>query len=221
MNLHSGKQPDYFKKYLKYKNKYINLRSTYLKNSNTQQNGGAHISEFKDLFDAFFGDKWVLTGSEAIRVLSEYFNLAPLSKEPSDIDIIYQTNDLFYQSNISTYTRKQQNPEKSMTFIDRNTNKSFDLSTTNSTIDYYIINGIRVHSPTILLSNYEDIFDEEELSKKIIPEKIQRLKEIIKEIKTSRLKLEHISNETNVPKRMRNMDEDETIPLNPFKKIIF
>jgi hypothetical protein len=188
---------------------------------------GARISEFKDLFDAFFGNKWVLTGSEAIRVLSEYFNLAPLSKEPSDIDIIYQTNDLFYQSNISTYTRKQQNPEKSMTFIDRNTNKSFDLSTTNSTIDYYIINGIRVHSPTILLSNYkdalEDIFDEEELIKKIIPEKIQRLNEIIKKIKTSGLELKHISNETNVPKRMRNRedDEDETIPLNPFKKIIF
>jgi hypothetical protein len=186
---------------------------------------GARISEFKDLFDAFFGDKWVLTGSEAIRVLSEYFNLAPLSKEPSDIDIIYQTNDLFYKSQISTYTRKQQNPEKSMTFIDRNTNKSFDLSTTNSTIDYYIINGIRVHSPTILLSNYkdalEDIFDEEELSKKIIPEKIQRLEEIIEKIKTSGLELKHISNETNVPKRMRNMDEDETIPQNPFKRLQF
>jgi hypothetical protein len=127
--------------YLKYYNKYKNLLY------------GGSIDEYMDLFNTQFDDKWILTGSEAIKKYVEFFEKPELFElTPNDVDIIVVQNDLIYSRNIGNYKRVQSQPEKSMTF--QYNNKSFDVSTQKESISYYEINGIKLATPNDMLDDY-------------------------------------------------------------------
>ena len=142
--LHKILYMSYEKKYLKYKNKYLELKN---------QIGGG-IQEYRDLFNSVFGSNWIITGSEAIKIYLEYFKRGSLlTFIPNDVDIIVVQSDLFNLTKIGDYSRKQSQPEKSMTFI--KDKKSFDIST-QDTVSFYEINGYRLIDPKVMLENYRD-----------------------------------------------------------------
>ena len=176
---------DYYKKYLKYKNKYLQLKNQL----------GGDVHEYKDLFNSYFGDTWILTGSEAIKIYLEHFNLGRLlTFTPNDVDIIVVQNDTYNYQKIGDYTRKQDRVEKSMTFI--KDSKSFDITTEKSS-SYYEINGFRLMDPKVMLSNYRDnrrnVTDDQ---------KITALVEIVKLVESLEKK--------RLPVVMRRRFEDES-----------
>ena len=135
---------DFQGKYLKYKIKYLELK---------KQLGGG-VKEFTDLFNSYFGNNWILTGSEAIKIYLEHFQRGKLlTFIPGDVDIIVVQTNVITSQRIGDFTRKQSQPEKSMTF--ENGVKSFDV-TTESASSYYEINGYRLMDPRVMLLNYED-----------------------------------------------------------------
>jgi hypothetical protein len=134
----------YEKKYLKYKTKYLELKN--------QIGGGIH--EYKILFNSVFGNNWIITGSEAIKIYLEFFKRGSLlTFIPNDVDIIVVQSYLFNLTKIGDYSRKQTQPEKSMTFI--KDSKSFDIST-QDTVSFYEINGYRLIEPKVMLENYRE-----------------------------------------------------------------
>jgi hypothetical protein len=136
----------YEHKYLKYKKKYLDLLEK-------NQNGGG-IQEYKELFTTVFGNNWIITGSEAIKLYLEFFQRGRLlTFMPNDVDIIVVQPDTYNFAKIGDYIRKQSQPEKSMTFIKEE--KSFDIST-QETASYYEINGYRLIDPKVMLENYID-----------------------------------------------------------------
>ena len=180
----------YEKKYLKYKNKYLQLKN--------QIGGGIH--EYKDLFNIVFGSNWIITGSEAIKIYLEFFKKGSLlTFIPNDVDIIVVQSDLFNLSKIGDFSRKQTQPEKSMTFI--KDNKSFDVST-QDTASYYEINGYRLIDPKVMLENYRDnrrnITDDH---------KIVALEEIIKLVEP----LEKLRLPLNKRKRFDDEEDDNNV----------
>jgi hypothetical protein len=135
---------DFQEKYLKYKIKYLELKNL----------TGGGVKEFTDLFNSYFGNNWILTGSEAIKIYLEHFQRGKLlTFIPGDVDIIVVQTSVITNQRIGDFTRKQSQPEKSMTF--QNGLKSFDV-TTESTSYYYEINGYRLMDPKVMLINYED-----------------------------------------------------------------
>lgn len=135
---------DFQEKYLKYKIKYLELK---------KQLGGG-VKEFTELFNSYFGSNWILTGSEAIKIYLEHFQRGKLlTFIPGDVDIIVVQPNVITSQKIGDFTRKQSQPEKSMTF--ENGLKSFDV-TTESASSYYEINGYRLMDPRVMLLNYED-----------------------------------------------------------------
>ena len=61
----------YYDKYIKYKTKYLNKKNQI----------GGDIQEFKNLFNSYFLDNWVLTGSEAIKLYLIHFKMrAPVKR---------------------------------------------------------------------------------------------------------------------------------------------
>lgn len=139
---------NYEKKYKKYKNKYLKL-----KNSLNIQTGSGLETYLNTL--KFFGNDWILTGSEAIKQYLLFFDRKDLlTFEPNDVDIIYISNDIIYSKNIDGFERVQTSPNKSMTF--KKGNLSFDVTTERGPISYYEINGLKLMTPKDMLNNYEE-----------------------------------------------------------------
>lgn len=142
---------DFQEKYLKYKIKYLELKKQQL---SIKDLAGGGVKEFTELFNSYFGTNWILTGSEAIKIYLEYFQRGKLlTFIPGDVDIIVVQTNVITSQRIGDFTRKQSQPEKSMTF--ENGLKSFDI-TTESASSYYEINGYRLMDPRVMLLNYED-----------------------------------------------------------------
>jgi len=139
---------NYEQKYKKYKNKYLKL-----KNSLNIQTGSGLETYLNTL--TFFGNDWILTGSEAIKQYLLFFDRKDLlTFEPNDVDIIYISNDMIYKKNIDGFEREQTSPNKSMTF--KKGNLSFDVTTERGPINYYEINGLKLMTPSDMLNNYEE-----------------------------------------------------------------
>ncbi len=138
--------------------------------------------DFKPIFDLLFGNEWILTGSEAVKMYLQHFNrLDLLTFEPRDIDIIYVSKSMIYKETINGFKRKQSQPEKSMTF--EKGDQSFDV-TTQDTAAYYEIDGYKLILPEVMLENYEDNLEFRDNPDD--PKKIEALKEIIKLIKDAK-----------------------------------
>jgi len=154
---------DFQEKYLKYKTKYLELKKL----------TGGGVKEFTELFNLYFGNNWILTGSEAIKIYLEHFQRGKLlTFIPGDVDIIVVQPNVITNQRIGNFTRKQSQPEKSMTF--ENGLKSFDVTTENGS-SYYEINGYRLMDPSVMLMNYED-----NIRNVTDNHKITALKEILK-----------------------------------------
>lgn len=181
----------YYYKYLKYKEKYLSLK----------ENLNKGINKFKSVFDNNFSDKWILTGSEAIKIYLYHINRKDLIVfEPNDVDIIYISKDLFYRDNFNGFKRTQTEPYSSMTFT--NPDKlSFDVTTQSEPAKYYMIEGIKLMNPKVMLDNYETNVRNETDKDKIIA-----LKEIIKVMNEDNMN-KLFPDGTN-PKRSRLEDED-------------
>lgn len=124
-----------------------------------RQKGGL-VEEYTRLFDSAFGDQWILTGSEAVRLLADHFGIGH-SLRPGDLDVVVVSPDLFYGRTIGSFQRVQTTPERSMQFINP-TGHSFDIITTPK--ERYVEvpyegHMIRVIDPIRLLREYESELD--------------------------------------------------------------
>ena len=172
---------DYKYKYLKYKMKYVNLKN---------QEGG-DITLYKTLFNSYFGNEWILTGSEAIKLYLNHFNRHDLlTFTPKDIDIIYIAKE-FTLPKVGDFSRMQSSPQRSMTF--KYQDKLFDVSLQDSSY-YYEIDGIKVITPSELFQIYtENQFTtdseekKEETRKKLFA--LSEMKRQLKDIPTKKLQI--------------------------------
>jgi hypothetical protein len=119
------------------------------------QKGGL-VEDYLGLFDSAFGDQWILTGSEAVRLLAEHFRISHTLR-PSDLDVVVVSPDLFYGRFIGPFQRVQTTPERSMTFKSE-AGHSFDILTTQK--ERYVevpFSGrvVRVMDPASLSREYK------------------------------------------------------------------
>ena len=154
----------YLYKYKKYKTKYFLLKN--------QLAGG--IDDFSELFNTFFGNKWILTGSEAIKLYLEFFDKRRfLTFIPNDVDIILIEKEMLNRKSIGHYIRVQTQPERSLSFaLITNPSNKFDV-TIQSSAYYYEVRGIRLLDPKVMLENYKEHRKDDLV-------KIKALEEIIK-----------------------------------------
>lgn len=123
------------------------------------QRGGL-IENYQAMFNDLFGDNWVLTGSEAVRLYLEYLGLTPYySVQPNDVDIIFVHRGEFRDNNFYGFQRQQARVERSMTFRNPATQRSFDVNVQPTPASYYEIYGVRLMNPRVMLEDYEDNID--------------------------------------------------------------
>jgi len=213
----------YHDKYLKYKNKYLILKSqlagmrlfpddsdeeefepknltfgspskfdTSPKN-NSPTHANINFGEYKtssnivlsdidieilDLIKGKYGNDWVLTGSLAVDLYLQELGLNELRTfKTNDVDILYAKDSKLCnidERSFKDYNRVQDAPQRSVTFS--NGINSFDVNCVKRLPRNNIINGIKVISPTNLLSFYLDDPREKDAPK------ITGLHEIIKKI---------------------------------------
>ena len=165
---------NYYNKFVKYQYKLL---------------GGSRLDNLEEMFNLFFGNSWILTGSEAIKRYLNHFKISGFDFPTNDIDIFYISKDNVTNKNIGRYTRKQAQVESSMTFENKETNESFDITTIKNSQYYYDINGIKLDTPQNMLDNYEENLELRNNPTDII--KINALKKIIEVINpVNRMKLE-------------------------------
>jgi hypothetical protein len=112
------------------------------------------------MMNSMFEDKWILTGSEAVRLYADYLGLGqhyPIA--PRDVDIMYVHQGEFRDNNFFGFQRVQANPGRSMTFRNPTTGREFDVTLTRGPLSYYEINGVRLINPRVMLEDYEDNLD--------------------------------------------------------------
>ncbi len=124
-----------------------------------KQRGGL-IEDYQRVFDIEFDDKWVLTGSEAVRIYGALLKLpAPAA---NDVDILYVSRKDFRENGFSGFFRRQSEPMRSMTFLNAQTGQSFDVNV-QASCKYYIVpyNGrmYRLLEPRTLLGGYQSEFN--------------------------------------------------------------
>ena len=164
----------YYNKLVKYQNKLF---------------GGNRINLMKDIFNAYFNQSWILTGSESIKKYLEHFNIHEFEFPTNDVDIYYISKDQLSSKNIGDYTRKQAQPESSMTFENKDNNTSFDITVIKGSRYYYEIDGVKLDTPENMLENYEENLELRNNPSDII--KINALKRIKEFVNTeNKLKLD-------------------------------
>jgi len=193
---------DYYSKKLKYKFKYDRINKFH---------GGAKIDAMKDLFNGFFGQKWILTGSDAIKKYLEHFNI--VDKHPfvvNDLDIFLISPEKTISERIfGPYTSVQQQPERSKTFRNEASGSSFDVTAVNSSKQYYEIDGIKLDIPSKMLEQYNDILGEEGRNHESDIAKIGALEEIMGRINPANMRTLSIVNKDGKRDRRFEGEEEE------------
>jgi hypothetical protein len=150
-------------KYIKYKEKYLYLKKI-LKGGNKEilmKIINEKTPDVTKIMNNFFGNKWVYSGSLAILLLAQNYNLldevVATMSIPNDFDIVIQQTRPITQDSFAGLKRHQSTIEKSMTFS--NDKLSVDLTFIDNNIKNITLNnGIRVVEPKELLSYYlEDL----------------------------------------------------------------
>lgn len=122
-------------------------KTRYRKRFQTQK--GGLIEDYSRIFDIEFEDKWVLTGSEAVRIYASLLNLE--SPAPNDVDVLYASKKPFRENGFNGFQRIQSEPMRSMTFQNNTTGQSFDVMVLNGPIQHYLVpyrgQMIRLHDP--------------------------------------------------------------------------
>jgi hypothetical protein len=190
-------------------NYYNKLVKYQLKNSLFK--GGNKIDTIKDMFNIFFGNSWILTGSEAIQMYLNHFNITGFDFKTSDVDIFYVSKDQITSRTIGEFTRKQDQPETSMTFENKNDNTSFDVTIMKNSKNYYEINNIKLDTPDNMLENYEENLEFRQNPYDLI--KINALKKILEVINPNDKKRLEIVADSEDNKRKRYDDDDEGVRL--------
>ena len=198
-----------YNKFQKYFNKYNSFV------------GGNKIDSMKDLFNAYFDNSWVLSGSEAIKKYLQHFKITGFDFPTNDVDIIYVSSNQLSSKTIGEYTRKQAQVENSMTFTKGES--SFDINIVKGPIMYYEIDGLKLHSPNIMLENYEENIEFRDNPYDKI--KIAALQEIIKvinpdnklrlEIDTRKRRAENLDEEPGQRLRLTHIDVNSPIGHSP------
>lgn len=160
---------------MNYYNKFIKYQ---LKNSIFI--GGSKLDNLKDIFNIFFGKYWILTGSEAIKMYLNHFKITDFDFPTNDVDIFYISKDSLTSRNVGKFTRKQEQVESSMTFENKETNESFDVTIMKNSRYYYDINNIKLDTPQNMLENYEENLELRNNPTDVI--KINALKKILEHI---------------------------------------
>ncbi len=150
-------------KYIKYKEKYLYLKNI-LKGGNKEllmKIINEKTPDVTKIMNNFFGNNWVYSGSLAILLLAQNYNLldevVATMPIPNDFDIVIQQTRPITQDSFAGLKRHQSTIEKSMTFS--NDKLSVDLTFIDNNIKNITLNnGIRVVEPKELLSYYlEDL----------------------------------------------------------------
>ena len=143
--------------------------------------------EIISLLNLQYPNNWILTGSVAVKLYLVYLNLQNLiTFVTSDIDALIIKNSKLCNVDeriIGDYIRKQETPQRSVTFLNNINNSSFDISCIKSMSTINTIFGINIISPKILLRYYLDDFRDKD------EEKINALKQIIDKINNNNYNL--------------------------------
>ena len=170
-------------------------------------------AEFLDNFDNIFdllstnfydSENLTLYGSAAIAILVFNYNEKNNDKidiklltEPNDFDFLYQPKNRmeYHTDKYKNYVRKQETPQRSVTYVHNNNNKlNFDL-TAEKRIKFIKINNFKVLDPLELKEIYSDMYQSE-----IVVKKINILNILINKNKKKNL----ITNLNNTKKRNHN-----------------
>ncbi len=171
-------------------------RKTHRRNRN--QKGGL-VEEYARLFDAAFDNQWILTGSEAVRLMAEHFGI-PHTLQPGDLDVVYVSPMEFRGRYVGDFVRVQDAPGRSMTFAQGS--RSFDLLVEQRTPQRYLVipyMGVpyRVLSPARLLREYRSELDVRENKRNADLQKIAILEQVL------RMPLPEEMRMSPVPERVR------------------
>jgi hypothetical protein len=136
-----------------------NTRSKQRSHRNSQK--GGLVEDYVRLFDGAFDNQWILTGSEAVRLLAEHFGIAH-TLQPGDLDVVYVSPTPFRSRFVGNFARVQDEPMRSMTFEDAG--RSFDLLVEQRSPQKYVFvpyMGVqyRVLHPARLLREYQSDLD--------------------------------------------------------------
>ncbi len=121
----------------------------------------SNVSHFLNFFSNLFHiagveqSKWVLGGSFAIDTWCSILNIPLLDQSPNNIDVVYSKSTPITPEYISNYKRVQTSPHTSVTYE----NPGFtplNMTMTRNNIKYYEVEGLKIMSPSSLLSWYED-----------------------------------------------------------------
>jgi hypothetical protein len=128
------------------------IRRTRKVSRSMKQRGGL-IEEYEGVFDSL-EDRWVLTGSEAVRLLTQHLGLADAYPiQPNDLDLLFVGDEDALGRRIGGFIREGPHA-KSMTYTS-SSGLSFDITVVPS-VSYYVINGLRILNPKEMLRTYED-----------------------------------------------------------------
>ncbi len=137
------------------------------------------METIKTHFNAIFGeDKWVISGSFAIYLLSNMLGIEQSAElEPNNIDIMYCRNTPIASSSFLGYTRVQNSPSRSVTFVS-NEYKDINATMIRGNIRFFRYNHMNIITPTSLLSWYKDALVDDP-SNRLLQQKIRIITRMI------------------------------------------
>lgn len=163
-------------------------RTRRVRRTRTRKQRGGLIEEYDGVFDSL-DDRWVLTGSEAVRLLTQHFGIAQkYNIAPNDVDILYVGDEDDLGRRIGGFVRK--GPlTKSMTY-ESSSGLSFDINV-ESVVSYYDIDGVRIFNPVEMLRTYEEDLSIRGSKDQI---KIDALQEIVQKLNGLQIKTMSVRN---------------------------
>ncbi len=176
-----------------------NKHKTHRRSRRNHGQKGGLIEDYSRLFDATFGNEWILTGSEAVRILAEHFGI-PHTLRPSDLDVVYVSPTEFRSRFVGDLERVQNAPGRSMTFAREG--RSFDLLVEQRTPQRFLVipymgTMVRILSPARILREYASELDLRGNKRNADLQKIAILQEVLRRPMPEEMRM------SPVPERVR------------------
>ncbi len=161
------------------------------------------IAQFKALINTFVNNNWVVAGGFAIDIWCTMSGVQLPDVLPNNIDIVYAKMTPIVCETVGNYKRIQTTPHTSVTY----NNPGFtpiNLTMTRNNIKYYEFEGLKIMSPSSLLSWYEE-------EPELYQEKISQLRDIIS--RTTHLEFNYIYS--------KNIPSINSLNESPAKRMMF